>query len=706
MRCRVVPLVSVISAAVARVASAARSVTVVAVVVLVCGLTSCVPPPDAAVALLPPSVTVVAGVVGRGVADGVGEAARFDGPAGLAVSPDGSTAYLADTFVGTIRTVDLATGTTSTLLGRPHELVAVDGIGDEVRLAAPRGLAVSPDHTVLWVGDGASLRRVELSTLETTTVAGDQTAPGDLDGAGADARFGFLLHDLEDDGTSVYATDRINDKLRAIDRSTFVVTTLATGLNGPGGLARDGAVLYVADTFAGAVKAVDLAASAAGAITIVADGLVDPQGVELVDGALFTLGFDAVVARISLAAGDAGTVTTLVAGEPNAATFDGVDGNLGGAFASLAAVAGGVVFVDLTSSALRRVAIADGTIETIAGPETPFGFVDGAGGVARMQTPYAIAAAADGSRWFIADTFNHAVRVIEVKRSDATVSATLSYQTSTLGAGGSAGFQDGPLAQARFRFPVGLAFDDARSLYVADSGNQRIRVIDLDAGTVRTLAGSGATGGADGAAGDAAFSDPWDVALDVDGQALYVADSSGNTVRKVDIVNGNVETVLGSFGDNDHVDGPKEQARIRVPVGVALAGGRLYVSDFEAHTIRALELATGEVTTAIGVDGFEGFIEGGAADALLASPSGLSSSADGGAIFVAETGSHVVRRLAVGDHSSRFVVGRAGEGGGLATGQAFSYAEATLLAPEDVAAFGLDLVVLSDHGVIHAVSVP
>ena len=659
---------------------------------------SCAPPVTHA-APAPPSVTVVAGVVGRGVVDGVGEAARFDGPAGLAVSPDGATAYLADTFVGTIRTVDIATGATATLLGAPNELLVVDGVGDEVRLASPRGLAVSLDNRVLWIGDGASLRRVDLQTLTVTTVAGNQSAPGDVDGVGVAARFGFLLHDLQDDGSHIYASDRINNKVRTIDQQTFNVTTLASGFDGPGGLARNGALLYVADTFAGAIKAIDLAASPT-VVTVVADGILDPQGVEFIDDALFTLGFDAVVSRIDLAAG-AASIAVVLAGEPEAATFDGVDGNLGGAFASLGAVKDDLLFVDISSSALRRISLADGAITTIAGPQTPFGFVDGAGAVARLQSPYSIATTTDGARWFIADTFNHAVRIIDVTRGDGR----LAYQTTTL-CGSSAGYQDGPLVSAQLRFPVGLAFDGERSLYVADSGNQRIRVIDVAAGTVRTLAGSGATGGSNGAAGDASFSDPWDLALDVQGGGLYVADSSGNAVRRIAVDTGEVETVLGRFGDNDHVDGEQEVARIRVPVGVALAGGTLYVSDFEAHTIRALDMATLEVTTAIGEDAFEGFIEGPAQTALLSSPSGLASSADGAAVFIAESGTHVVRRLLVEDHSSRFVVGQVGQGGGMATGESLSYAEATLLAPEDVAAFGLDLVVLSDHGVVHAVSVP
>lgn len=685
------------------------------------------PPPPTP---LPPSVTVAAGVVGRGVVDGVGEAARFDGPAGLAISPDGATAYVADTFVGTVRAVDVATGTTTTLLGEPFELVVVDGRRDEVRFASPRGMAVSPDGAVLWVGDGASVRRVDLATLEVETVAGNQTQTGNVDAVGVDARFEFLLHDLEDDGTALYATDRGNDALRRIDGTTFDVTTIATGFDGPGGLSRSDTTLFIADTFAGAVRSLDVSAYDPAApdmtpsLVDVATGLDSPQGVELIaddGGALWALGFSAVVERVDLATGE---VTALVEGNPASETKDGPvepgGGNLGGAFASLAAVDGGALFLDLSSSALRKVTV-DGGVETLAGPETPFGRLDGPGGTALFESPFSVVATADGKTFFVADTFNHAIRAVDVTRDGDT----LSYQVRSLVGRGIPGDSDGDRDEARFSFPVGLALDEERALlYVADSGNAKIRVCELQAlgssdgsevriTSVRTLAGTGESGGADGVASAATFSDPWDVALNADGSELFVADSSGSTVRKVNTDNGEVRTVLGSFGDSDHVDGIIGTSRVRVPVGVAVANDVLYVSDFEGHTIRAVDLTSLEATTVQGEDGFEGFAEGEGALALLSQPSGLTAAADGTAIFVAETGTHVVRRIATdsGTFGSRFVVGQPTLGGGQGTGVKFSYEEATLLAPEDVAFSShapdaVDLVILSEHGVVHAVSVP
>jgi DNA-binding beta-propeller fold protein YncE len=695
-----------------RLASAASPAALAALVALVAlfGALGC-PQEDepTTTAALPPGVTVIAGTASRGIRDGVGAAARFDGPAGIATSPDGSIAYVADTFVGTIRKVELATGAVTTLAGRPFELAAIDGSLEDARFGEPRGLAVSPGGEVLWVGDGPALRAIDLARGEVTTVAGDREAAGDVDDIGGAARFGFLMHDLEDDGTRVLIADRVNDKLRAFDPGTRAVTTLATGFDGPGGLARDASTLYVADTFRHVVKSVDLAS---GEVQIVAgqdgrsgasDGasglLAAPQGVELVEGALYTLGFDGRLARIDPATG---AVSTVLRGDPGAPTLDGPfsRANVSGTFASPAAAGSGLIIVDLSSSAVRRIELGASTVKTIAGVETPWGHVDGEGASARFQTPYAVAASADGARIFVADTFNHAVRLIEPGADGA------SYTVKTL-VGGAAGRQDGGLAEARLRFPVGLALDEDQGLlYVADSGNAQVRVLDLGRQTLTTLAGSGASGSLDGPAASARFDDPWHLALDRPAGHLYVADSSGNAVRRVRTSDGSVETVLGAPGADEHRDGPLGTSRIRTPVGLALVEGTLYVSDFAAHTLRALDTATLEASTVLGEEGFEGFSEGGPGFALLAFPSGLSASADGRSLFVAETGNHIVRQVSLADFESIVFAGQGRRSGGLPTGTTIPLEEATLADPEDVVAVAYGVIALGDHGVWRIVPAP
>jgi hypothetical protein len=121
------------------------------------------------------------------------------------------------------------------------------------------------------------------------------------------------------------------------------------------------------------------------------------------------------------------------------------------------------------------------------------------------------------------------------------------------------------------------------------------------------------------------------------------------------------------------------------------------VSDFESRTLRRIDPDTLEVSTVLGVDSTEGLAAGPAELSLLSFPTGLSAQ-DDAHLLVAEFGSHVVRRVAVDDFGSAYVVGIAGLGGGL-TDDPVPLADATLLEPDDAAAAGDDVVVLSDGAV-------
>ncbi len=140
------------------------------------------------------------------------------------------------------------------------------------------------------------------------------------------------------------------------------------------------------------------------------------------------------------------------------------------------------------------------------------GRVDGPALQASFNTPSGIAADAQGNL-YVADTGNHAIRRIGIDG-----------QVTTL-AGGEQGHADGPAAQARFDAPMGIAVDAQGQVYVADTFNDRIRVIGTD-GMVRTLAGGDRPGLADGVGAAARFDTPvapW--ALDGAGARCWVADT-------------------------------------------------------------------------------------------------------------------------------------------------------------------------------------
>jgi sugar lactone lactonase YvrE len=185
----------------------------------------------------------------------------------------------------------------------------------------------------------------------------------------------------------------------------------------------------------------------------------------------------------------------------------------------VAAAADGTLLVADAGQAhrIRRVS-PDGHVSTLAGGVR--GFADGAGDRAQFSTPSGLALAADGTV-YVADTGNHAIRRIT---PDGVV--------TTVAGDGTPGFADGPADQARFNGPIGVAVAPDGRIVVADTYNDRIRAIDAR-GTVSTLAGSGLPGTDDGIAAAASFDTPAGVAVDARGM-VYVADTGNGLVRIVD----------------------------------------------------------------------------------------------------------------------------------------------------------------------------
>ncbi len=159
-----------------------------------------------------------------------------------------------------------------------------------------------------------------------------------------------------------------------------------------------------------------------------------------------------------------------------------------------------------------------GVVSTLAGSGNP-GFADGAGVAAMFNYPMSIAVDSSGNV-YVADRDNNRIRKI-----------TPAGFVSTLAGSGSYGFSDGPGSVARFSSPQGVDVESSGFVYVADSGNHRIRKI-TPAGVVITLAGTDTGGFADGAAGVALLATPADVAVDSAG-IVYFADVGCQRIRKI-----------------------------------------------------------------------------------------------------------------------------------------------------------------------------
>ena len=305
----------------------------------------------------------------------------------------------------------------------------------------------------------------------------------------------------------------------------------------------------------------------------------------------------------------------------------GGDGGLLAGPRKLAADAVGNVYIaEETNDRILKID-ASGIITSVAGTGARgYGGDGGPAAEALLANPYAVATDPAGNV-YVADTGNSRIRKI-----DALGIITTLAGTGVWGYGG----DGGPAAEALLANPRGLAADGAGNVYVADTGNRRIRKIDAS-GIITTLAGNGARGygGDGGSAAQARLADPWGVATDPAGN-VYIADTGNQRIRKVD-ASGTITTLAGignrgwGYGGDG---GPATQALFANPLGVAAdAVGNVYIADAWNQRIRKID-ASEIITTLAGSGGY--LRDGGsvASDSVNLSPHGAALDSAGNLFFL------------------------------------------------------------------------
>ena len=334
------------------------------------------------------------------------------------------------------------------------------------------------------------------------------------------------------------------------------------------------------------------------------------------------------------------------------------------------------------AQAISRVAV----IDTVSGNGTP-GF-SGDGGPAtgaQLNGPSGVALDSAGNL-YIADTANHRIREVAVGAGNI----------STVAGNGTAGYSgdNGPASAAELHSPVGITFDSAGNLYIADQGNGVIRKVN-PSGTITSVAGNNEVGysGDNGPATQATLYAPSGVALDSTGN-LYIADTGNNRIREVN-TSGIITTIAGNgtagySGDN----GPATGASLNQPSAViAGSSGVLYVADTANHVIRQVS-AAGTITTIAG-NGTAAYTgDGGpATSASLHAPGGVAVDGSGN-LYIADSGNNAIRLVPPGGSIATVVgtgtIGFSGDGGPAAA--------ALLDAPRSVAFDALGNLYLSDQG--------
>ncbi len=249
----------------------------------------------------------------------------------------------------------------------------------------------------------------------------------------------------------------------------------------------------------------------------------------------------------------------------------------------------------------------------------------------QLDMPSAIALAPDGTL-VVANTGAHTIVRVDPVEGRVKLVA---------GAPGISGDVDGASAAARFNGPVGVAVGDDGAIFVADTYNDRIRVITPD-GFVRTLAGGRQGGFRDGRATEAQFHTPCGLALAPDG-ALLIADTGNHRIRRLD-PEGEVKTLAGT-GEAAERDGLPSEASFNEPMAIVLRDEHsFYVADGAGASLRLCSFGPQPSVNTITGEAPPGLRDGQRSGAQLGWPVGLALRSDGALIF-ADGGNGLVRAL-------------------------------------------------------------
>lgn len=291
------------------------------------------------------------------------------------------------------------------------------------------------------------------------------------------------------------------------------------------------------------------------------------------------------------------------------------------------------------------------SLSLVAGGLGGAGSGDGLGADARWSSVVRCVRSDKAGNLYVADANSHTIRKV-VAASGAV--------TTLAGTAGQMGSTDGTGAAARFNSPFAVAPDGAGNLYVTDLGSHTIRKVVLATGVVTTLAGTaGMTGTTDGTGAAARFNNPYGLVADAGGSNLYVADLLNHTIRKVVVATGAVTTLVGSPAVMGTADGTGTAARFTRPAGLVLdSTGILYVADSNNHTVRKVVVATGVVTTLAGAAGVIGSADGTAAARFNRPVDVALDSA--GALYVADSNNHTIRKVATATGDVTTLAGSAG----------------------------------------------
>ena len=506
-------------------------------------------------------LTTVAGTLGKTGNSGDGgpaTSATLQNPCGLAFD-SAANLYIVDAFNHNIREVSAKTGIINTVVGTGGFGATGDGgPATAATLGSPFDIAIDAQGDLFIVdGYNNSVREVTAGTIPTITRFAGSTAGYSGDGGPAtSAQLSNPAGVAVDGSGAVYIADTANQRIRVVKAGIISEFAGADHDQGDGGKAID-AILFFPDR---------MAWDSAGNLFI-AD--VNNNRVRKVtpSGIISTI---------------AGTGSSVVSGDGGPAMSAGIDGP-----AAVAVDSSGNLFI-ASENQIRKVD-SHGNINTVVNTTNAAGFSgDGAAATAALLNNPVGLAFDSGGNLYIADSFNHRIRKVS-GGNITTIAGSGPVCLNPCNSGSFTG-DGGPATSATMSYPWDVAFDSSGNLLIADSNNNRIRLVDAD-GNINTVAGSGTNSGYSGDLGPATsalLDSPTGVVADNSGN-FYIADDSNNVVRMVDAL-GVISTIAGTNTSGFSGDGgPGDSAQLDDPYAVGIdTSGNVWIADRTNNRIRKL----------------------------------------------------------------------------------------------------------------------